>query len=178
MIARIDFTYTSKIQIAKDEALWNQVAEILPIGKWEGEKSWISFGEMVVDITLVGEKLMELGVEFEVKAVAQNAFIKDVDAKLQELTRKLKLVEIQLYSSGKIVQVHVPNLGLLAINEVQYMENACTEALQRELEAGWRILAVCPPLMERRPTYIIGRYNPSLEKDQDKPVFKTIGVAS
>jgi hypothetical protein len=87
-------------------------------------------------------------------------------------------VEIQLVSKGEIVQVHVPNLGLLAINEVDWMEDVCTKALQDKLDRGWRVLAVCPPLMERRPTYIIGRYNPEKEKDQDKPVFKTIGLPS
>lgn len=127
-----------------------------------------------MDITLVGEQLMALGLEFEVKAMAQNTFVKDVNAKIQELTRKLKLVEIQLVSEGKIVQVHVPNLGLLAVNEVQCLEDACTNELQGELDAGWRILAVCPPLMERRPTYIIGRYNPELEEVQDRPVFKHV----
>jgi hypothetical protein len=62
---------------------------------------------------------------------------------------------------GTTVQVHIPNLGLLSMDEVDWMENACTQELQRRLDAGWRILAVCPPNMERRPTYILGRTRPT-----------------
>lgn len=55
------------------------------------------------------------------------------------------------------ISVHIPNIGLLSINEVTWIENACTEELQRKLDAGYRILAVCPPNGVRRPDYILGR---------------------
>lgn len=55
-----------------------------------------------------------------------------------------------------IYNVSVPNVGLLAVQAVEWMEDCCTEELQRVLDAGWRILAVCPPNDARRPTYIVG----------------------
>lgn len=66
------------------------------------------------------------------------------------------------YSSGNPqynsrVNVHVPNLGMLAMNEVQLEEDCCTDRLQRLLEDGWRILAICPQPDQRRPDYILGR---------------------
>lgn len=60
-------------------------------------------------------------------------------------------------TSGQVVQIAVPDLGLLMINEVDWLEDACTQDLQRKLNDGWRILAVCPPNAQRRPDYILGR---------------------
>lgn len=55
------------------------------------------------------------------------------------------------------IHIHVPNIGLLAVDEVMYLTDACTNDLQDRLDKGWRILCVCPPNNERRPTYILGR---------------------
>lgn len=55
------------------------------------------------------------------------------------------------------VQITIPDLGLLVIDEVRYLTDACTDMLQDELDDGWRILAVCPPNAQRRPDYILGR---------------------
>jgi len=52
---------------------------------------------------------------------------------------------------------HQPNNALLAIAETQLMECACTDALQTELAAGWRILAIQPQPDQRRPDIILGR---------------------
>ena len=52
---------------------------------------------------------------------------------------------------------HQPNNALLAIAETQLMECACTDALQTELAAGWRILAIQPQPDQRRPDFILGR---------------------
>jgi hypothetical protein len=56
-----------------------------------------------------------------------------------------------------VTHVHIPNIGLLLIDEVQHLDDVCTDTLQRELDQGWRILAVCPPNGTRRPDYILGR---------------------
>ncbi len=55
------------------------------------------------------------------------------------------------------VNVHVPGLGLMLITEVEVRTDYCTENLQKDLENGWRILAVCPQPDQRRPDYILGR---------------------
>ena len=60
-------------------------------------------------------------------------------------------------SIANVTHVHIPNIGLLTIDEVSYLEDCCTDSLQRELDSGWRILAVCPPNGTRRPDYILGR---------------------
>ena len=45
----------------------------------------------------------------------------------------------------------------MKIDEVQVLTDCCTEALQGELDDGWRILAVCPPNAQRRPDYVLGK---------------------
>lgn len=57
-----------------------------------------------------------------------------------------------------IYQVSVANVGLFQIQRVDYLEDACTNELQRWLDKGWRIIAVCPPNDARRPTYIMGHF--------------------
>lgn len=53
-------------------------------------------------------------------------------------------------------QQEQPGPNLLNVNETLLMEDACTNALQENLENGWRIIAVCPQ-PQRRPDYVLGR---------------------
>lgn len=55
------------------------------------------------------------------------------------------------------LHIHLPNFDLHSFNEVTWIEDACTEELQRMLDDGWRILAVCPPKSQRRPDYILAK---------------------
>lgn len=61
--------------------------------------------------------------------------------------------------------VHIGNLGLLSINQLAYANDKCTEELQDLINEGWRILAVCPQPDQRRPDYILGRYNENQQSD-------------
>lgn len=62
--------------------------------------------------------------------------------------------------SGKAVQVSIPDMALLYINEVIVETDLCTDQLQTLLDDGWRMLAVCPPNAQRRPDYVLGRVKP------------------
>lgn len=53
--------------------------------------------------------------------------------------------------------VSVGGLGLLIIDTVKVEVDLCTEALQQELNKGWRIVAICVQPDQRRPDYILGR---------------------
>lgn len=55
-----------------------------------------------------------------------------------------------------IFQVSVANVGLMQIRCAEQLEDCCTDELNRYLDRGWRILAVCPANDTRRPTYIVG----------------------
>ena len=86
----------------------------------------------------------------------------DVDLSPTALTKNTMLTKL----AGKykpdeavhgMVQIHIPDVGLMLIDEVTYLEDCCTNLLQDQLNEGWRILAVCPPNAQRRPDYILGR---------------------
>lgn len=75
----------------------------------------------------------------------------------QKLVEALKAFDKKVEFNTKC-NVHVPNLGMLSINQVGIAKDYCTEALQEKLNEGWRILTVCPQPDQRRPDYILGRY--------------------
>lgn len=61
--------------------------------------------------------------------------------------------------------VHLPGNMLAMYNEMAILEDACTDVLQSNLNAGWRIVAACPQPDQRRPDYVLGRFNPNHEAD-------------
>lgn len=55
-----------------------------------------------------------------------------------------------------VAQVHLPGNELMRIRHVIVREDCCTDELQKLLNEGWHMVAVCPQ-MSRRPDYILGR---------------------
>lgn len=62
-------------------------------------------------------------------------------------------------------EVHLPGNMLATYNEVLLLEDVCTDELQRSLDNGYRIITACPQANQRRPDYILGRFNPNKECD-------------
>lgn len=91
----------------------------------------------VVEAETVGVLLSELGIEYQVKRFKGQA----------------KVTQHQTTN----IHVALPNLGLIMIDEVELLNDCCTDMLGSHLKDGWRIIAVCPPLDARRPDYVIGR---------------------
>ena len=60
---------------------------------------------------------------------------------------------------NQVVNVHTPGNALSLFNEVMLAEDMCTDGLQTQMSEGWRIIAVCPQPDQRRPDYILGRFN-------------------
>ncbi len=73
-------------------------------------------------------------------------------------------ITTQHLKEGSVVHITAPDIGLLYIDEVDWLDDCCTEKLQTRLDEGWRILAVCPPNAQRRPDYILGRNKKSAAK--------------
>lgn len=82
----------------------------------------------------------------------------------QKLTTALKSFNEKIEFNNRC-DVHIGNLGLLNINQLAYTTDKCTEELQNILNEGWRILAVCPQPDQRRPDYVLGRYNENHKSD-------------
>lgn len=117
-------------------------------------------------------KLWVTGEHFLLLAECYNVIVKSVVTKtvniaaaFQHLAEKPQ--EILKGAGGDTYnqkcEVHMPGQALSVYNEVMLLEDTCTDALQLELTKGWRIIAACPQPDQRRPDYILGRFNP--EKD-------------
>lgn len=121
---------------------------------------YLSGVDEMVDLYALVDICSELGLKFTVRPHKGNAFFaqsrtRGIEKRLDALSQELESLK-----SGAVVQMHVPNFSLLMFNRVEVREDCCTDELQKLLNSGWRILAICPPLSERRPTYILGRYVP------------------
>lgn len=57
---------------------------------------------------------------------------------------------------NKLVNVAVGG-STIGLDTVQVWEDLCTEELQRLLNKGWRIVAVCVQPNQRRPDYVMGK---------------------
>lgn len=77
---------------------------------------------------------------------------------------KLSRIDVQIPDQNPTYnekcEAHVPGVGLLAINRTMLLEDACTDKLDTALANGWRIIAACPQPDQRRPDYILGKYDP------------------
>ena len=94
--------------------------------------------EFVIDLATTGEALVNAGIQFKIVRFASCYKVAQPDRTVN-------------------LQVAIPNLALFAVTEVRVVQDNCTDALQMDLDEGWRILAVCPPAAQRRPDYILGR---------------------
>lgn len=85
-------------------------------------------------------------------------------AEIEEKTKNLlQLSENMKSSFNEKVNVHMGGGLITTYNELLLKEDVCTDELQQELNKGWRILGVCVQPDQRRPDYILGRYNPNLD---------------
>jgi hypothetical protein len=166
---------------------WDQAAELLkfknsserpvepPVGE-DGKKPWWSPGPGYIEDCMVDathpaiQMLLKYGVEITVKPYkTEHQMLVKLSDELDRLKRQGSLVptgEVEMIAQGVTVITHVPNLGLMLMNEVQVLEDCCTDTLQKELDEGWHMLAVCPPNAQRRPDYILGRHNKDREKNR------------
>lgn len=92
-----------------------------------------------------------------------------VEEKTEQIDRTIDIMQSQTFNQK--ANVHVGGGLMVTYNDLCLKENCCTDELQSELNNGWRIIAVCVQPDQRRPDYILGRYNPELdvyEKDGAK----------
>lgn len=149
MLAMIELNWGASDKIkALPREKYEQLRELLPqmnLTEWKADAEkqpyiYVS-GDVLADLTTDGHTLERFGLEYTVKRFKNTYRATTID------------------SAGNTfnTHVHIPNVGLLAIDEVVLLSDACTDSLQRYLDDGYRILAVCPPSAQRRPDYILGR---------------------
>lgn len=119
-----------------------------------------------------GQLLQILEVDDSITIKSASAIAEDglegIIERFQAVVAKMEALDIpaeQAYSDhilNEHCNVHVPGNVLISYNDTMLLEDSCTDNLQGYLNSGWRIVAVCPQA-QRRPDYILGRYNPDLD---------------
>lgn len=117
-------------------------------------------GDYLADISLLMNKFPNI--QFSMKGVPKSVSNSELDVMnmMQGMAEKIEEAMNRFDKQVEFNQrceVHVPNLGLLNVNNLAYATDYCTESLQDRLQEGYRILAVCPQPDQRRPDYILGR---------------------
>lgn len=162
MLAEIEFNWGTKIPYDKAialAALLDRKLEEVIDGEPDKEglvelRSWRTY---LVDVEELNRVIPDTPFVIKRMLKTKYDYVAILD-KMKEVADKLeKMTFAPEQDFNYRVNVHVPNLGLLMVNEVTWLEDCCTEVLQEYLDKGWRILAVCPQPDQRRPDYILGR---------------------
>lgn len=161
MICRVEFDTWHESWKALTEDGYAELRSLVP-DLPEVKTDWMSTN-FTVDLVEIQSVIMKYRIELKLHPL-KNGMLVSLKDRVAALERECKLTRTQLAIGDAIVQIHVPNIGLIAMNEVKVLNDACTDSLQQELDEGWSILAVCPPNEQRRPDYILGRSNPGRTK--------------
>lgn len=137
---------------------WEAVRAIWPKElTTEKPKSPWSFGSQKARLTYDEvDALVAIGISLKILPP-----IGMMTVKMQDRAKWDHDVRPQDVMNTSAVQIAVPDMALMYIDEVKVIEDSCTDILQGELDDGWRILAICPPNAARRPDYILGRRKPT-----------------
>jgi hypothetical protein len=91
------------------------------------------------------------------------SMLNQIEEKFEYINKELDIFKNQQFNQK--VNVHVGGGLIVTYNELMLKENSCTDMIQECLNEGWRIIAVCVQPDNRRPDYILGRYNPKFDSD-------------
>lgn len=149
MLAIVELNWKSREAVKnlsrEDYNLLRAAVPQIKLNEWPEDKEkpdWYGYGdEVLIDMVEDGPVLARFGIGFEVK----------------NFKNTYKAGKVEHGGASYHLHVAIPNIGLLSIDEVTHVDDACTNVLQSYLDDGWRILAVCPPNAQRRPDYILGR---------------------
>ena len=151
MLWKLTFDYNKYDQIDYErvKALWPSAPEEKPANYWNFPEGPNELSDLQV---------MEL-LQIPFAHLEVVAYPKAMIVKMQNDERWVgsEKVTPEDLARGRAVQITIPDIGLMVINEVTHLDDCCTDELQKHLDCGWRLLAVCPPNAQRRPDYILGR---------------------
>lgn len=159
-----------------DSEVRNQLCNLYNESK--SEPKFVYPDTFIVDMELWNEKWV--WAYSVIRTVKVTRKLVDNGQVIDNLTSILKVMEDKLETMQAISKnlsnttfnqkcnVHVGG-GLLAqINRVKLLEDSCSDVLQQELNIGWRIISVNVQSDQRRPDYILGRYDPAYEYNKDQ----------
>jgi hypothetical protein len=134
---------------------------INPLSEAELAKDYVNLQEThLVDLVKFAPKCKY---PFKILQSVKENSANDMQNILGELDEKTNRLEktIEGFSFNERCNVHIGGGLIVTFNDLKLCENICTDILQEELNNGWRIIACCVQPNQRRPDYILGRYNPN-----------------
>lgn len=156
------------VKYYKDESMQKEISEYYRYDRLE-EKNWVCVGR---ENNLVDLEHFAINCRFPytiTKCIrTEEPTVQNLSVMLNNIEEKFREIDksLDIFSSQQLnqkVNVHVGGGLIVTYNDLKLVEDSCTDILQNELNEGWRIIAVCVQPDQRRPDYILGRYNP--EKD-------------
>jgi hypothetical protein len=114
----------------------------------DGTLNWAS-----KDFEITLDEAFSVSDKFRVTGRTKMARLVDIEDEIDHISN----------TKGRVAPVNqkcnvvVAGTSVLEITEVQLASDCCTDSLQRQLENGWRILAICVQPDQRRPDYIMGK---------------------
>ena len=122
---------------------------------FEGSSSVILDKDRLAEFMVSGIRLED------VKPITTRVNIAEHLSKLAEKRVTLSVPAASNYNTK--CEVHMPGQALSMYNDIRLLEDSCTDELQSAITEGWRIIAACPQPDQRRPDYILGRFDPRPE---------------
>lgn len=141
----------------KETKTFEQLQEEFP--KFESLQLDLQEGEFLdlivrgVPYTLVSHKTLK--VSFNPTEIMDNLYQQTL--KMSEKFAE-QMVQMSSNTFNQRCNVHSGSVGLHELNQTLLLEDVCTDQLQRHLNDGWRILAVCVQPDQRRPDYVLGKH--------------------
>lgn len=158
---------STKEDFAKAQAKFDGM-DFVTRTEWDEEPAACNYLLVTVEELLLDrEQLLAMSIRNIRFEVIQEIKV-DIDITQQIIELAEKPIKIITESSkgdtyNHKCEVHMPGQGLSLYNEMLLLEDECMDSIQSHLNSGWRIVAACPQPEQRRPDFILGRFNPDLE---------------
>lgn len=161
-----------KIKYYKDENCTNECSEYYRYERLEN-KDWV-FVKAENNLVDLNTFALNCRLPYRITKTikSEEPTVQNINYIMQEMEEKFtrinKVVDtIKNQQLNEKVNVHVGGGLIVTYNELKLLEDSCTDMLQTSLNEGWRIIAVCVQPDQRRPDYVLGRYNSNLDMHQD-----------
>lgn len=144
---------------------------------WEAYRATKTFEELqeeypkfkTLQLDLQDEELLEIvmnKVQFDLVSTktlkvsftpneAMDALYQQTTAMAERFSEQLTRMSANTFNQK--CNVHSGSVSLQEYNQMLLLEDPCTDMVQRHLNDGWRIIAVCVQPDQRRPDYVLGK---------------------
>lgn len=122
------------------------------------DEQYLSFvGVEGIDVSLREKEEVDILLPEDYQSSASMRLLEQMLTLNDKVIEQLRAASDELFNHP--CQQMQPGAWLGNVNRTMLVEDSCTDALQGYLDEGWRILAIQPQPDQRRPDYILGRFD-------------------